>query len=142
MKKKNEEGFTFIETIIVIAITLIFSAGIGFSAAKYIDQAKVASCKNQISTFKLSLQSYYIDCGIYPTQAQGLIALWEKPLFSPVPELWNGPYLDREIPKDPWGNSYIYKSPGEKGLPFIIYSYGADGKETGDGFNADIISWK
>ncbi len=142
MKKQQDEGFTFIETIIVIAIILILSAGVGFSAIKYIDQAKIASARNQIGTFKLSLQSYYIDCGTYPNEGQGLAALWEKPVLSPVPADWNGPYLDRELPKDPWGNQYLYKAPGEKGLPFSIISYGADGMEGGEGKNADLVSWK
>lgn len=142
MRNISDEGFTFIETIIVIAIILILSASVGFSAMKYLDQAKSASCKNQIATFKLSLQSYYIDCGTYPGQAQGLAALWEKPMLSPVPPAWNGPYLDRQLPKDPWGYEYMYKSPGEKGLPFTISSFGGDGKEGGEGINADIVSWQ
>ena len=142
MSKQNEEGFTFIETIIVIAIILILSAGVGFSAMKYIDNAKLASVKNQISTYKLALESYYLDCGVYPSESQSLLALWEKPTLSPVPIRWNGPYIDQEISNDPWGYSYIYNAPGQKNLPFTIKSYGADGMEGGEGKNADIVSWK
>jgi general secretion pathway protein G len=142
VKGPQDPGFTFMETIIVITIILILSSVVGFSAVKYIERAKIAACRNQIETFRLSLQSYYLDCGMYPTEAQGLLALWEKPVISPVPPLWNGPYLDRQLPQDPWGNVYRYKNPGEKNLPFTIASYGADGLEGGDGQNADILSWE
>lgn len=142
MKLKTDAGFSFIETIVAISIILILSAAVGFSAVKYIERARLAACRNQIETFRLSLQSYLLDCGMYPTESQGLLALWEKPILSPVPPLWNGPYIDRQLPKDPWGNEYIYKNPGDKNLPFTILSYGADGKEGGEGQDADIFSWE
>ena len=141
MIKKSDEGFTFIETIITISIILILSAAVGFSAIKYIERARVASCRNQIETFRLALQAYFLDCGQFPTESQGLQALWEKPGFSPVPVRWDGPYVDRQIPKDPWGNDYVFQNPGEKNLPFSIMSYGADGKAGGEGVNAEIHSW-
>jgi general secretion pathway protein G len=142
MKLKTDKGFSFIETIIAISIILILSAAVGFSAVKYIEHAKLAACRNQIETFRLSLQAYLLDCGIYPTTGQGLLALWEKPTLAPVPATWRGPYLDRQLPKDPWGNEYVYKNPGDKDLPFTILSYGADGKEGGEDQNADIFSWE
>lgn len=125
---KNDKGFTFIETIISISIILVLSAAVGVSSIKYIDRARAASCRNQIETFRLALQSYYLDCGQYPSEAQGLQALWEKPILAPVPVRWNGPYVDRRIPDDPWVSAYFYKNPGEKNLPFTIFSYAADGK--------------
>jgi general secretion pathway protein G len=139
---KNDKGFTFIETVVTLAIILIMTAGVGFSAIRYIDGARIASCKSQIETFRLALQSYYIQCGVFPTQAQGLSALWEKPFTAPVPAAWDGPYLDKQIPKDPWGYEYIYKNPGDKNLPWSITSYGADGREGGEGQNVDILSWQ
>ena len=141
MKLKTDEGFTFIETIVAISIILILSAAVGFSAIKYVEKARIAACRNQIETFRLALHSYLLDSGQYPTEAQGLRALWEKPVLAPVPPLWDGPYTDRVIPKDPWGNEYRYKNPGDKNLPFTIVSYGAEGKEKGEGANADIYSW-
>jgi general secretion pathway protein G len=142
MKNIRDQGFTFIETIVVISIILILSAGVGFSAMKYIERAKLAACRNQIETLRLSLQAYYLDCGAYPTEAQGLMALWEKPVLSPAPPLWNGPYLDRQLPKDPWGFDYHYKNPGDKNLPYTIFSYGADGLAGGEDQNADMFSWE
>jgi general secretion pathway protein G len=139
---KNDKGFTFIETVVTLGIILIMTAGVGFTAIRYIESARLASCKNQIETFRLALQSYYLQCGAFPTQAQGLAALWEKPVIAPVPPLWNGPYLDRQVPKDPWGRGYIYKNPGDKNLPWTIMSYGADGQEGGEGQNEDILSWQ
>ena len=139
---KMDEGFTFIETLIVLSIILILSAGIGFSAVKYIEKAKVTSCLTQMSAFRIALQSYYLDCGTYPTEEQGLRALWEKPILSPVPNEWNGPYIDCEIPQDPWKHDYVYEVPGENNLPFSIISYGSDGREGGENENADIVSWK
>jgi len=138
---KSDKGFTFIETIVAISIILILSAAVGLSATKYIDRARISACRNQIETFRLALQSYYLDCGQYPTETQGIKALWEKPILVPVPPNWDGPYIDRQIPKDPWGNAYTYKNPGDKNLPFTIISYGADGKAGGEGSNADIYSW-
>jgi general secretion pathway protein G len=141
MRIKMDKGFTFIETIVAIAIILILSGVVGFSVLRYVENARTATCRNQIDIFRLSLQSYYLDCGQYPSQAQGLSALWEKPILAPVPSNWNGPYVDRRIPKDPWDNDYVYKNPGENNLPFSIMSYGADGKTGGEGTNADIYSW-
>jgi general secretion pathway protein G len=138
---KQDPGFTFIETIVTIGIILILSAAVGFSSVRYIESARLAACGNQIETLRLSLQAYYLDCGNYPSRAQGLAALWEKPVISPVPATWNGPYTDRQIPKDPWGRDYLYKNPGDKNLPFTIMSYGADGREGGEGQDADIHSW-
>jgi len=142
LKFKKDEGFSFIETIISISIILILSATVGFSAVKYIEKARITACRNQIETFRLALQSYMLDCGSYPSEAQGLSALWEKPVMSPVPARWDGPYLERQVPKDPWGNDYIYKNPGDKNLPFTILSYAAHGKPGGEGKNAAIYSWE
>jgi general secretion pathway protein G len=141
MTIKMDKGFTFIETIVTISIILILSAAVGFSAIKNVERTRLAACRNQIETFKLALQTYFLDCGQYPTEAQGLQALWQKPIQPPVPLHWDGPYIDRKLPKDPWGSDFVFKNPGEMNLPFSIMSYGADGKTGGEGTNADIYSW-
>ena len=142
MIKKTDEGFTFIETIVSISIILILSAAVGFSAIRYVDRARTAACRNQIETFRLALQAYFLDCGQYPTEVQGLGALWEQPTVAPIPSRWSGPYIDRQIPLDPWGNNFNYSNPGERNLPFSIMSFGADGKTGGESTNADIYSWQ
>jgi general secretion pathway protein G len=138
--RKNDDGWTFIETLIVMGIVLILTAAVGFSAVKQLDKARLVTAKSQLETFSLALDSYYIDNGAYPTQEQGLAALWTKPSASPVPTSWNGPYLAKPVPKDPWGNEYHYTVPGTNGLGYSLLSYGKDGAEGGDQDNADISS--
>jgi len=132
-------AWTFIETLIVIGIILILTSSVGFMAFKYIDQAKVATAKSQVDTFALALNAYYLDCKQYPDAQTGLNALWEKPAGV---DGWNGPYIAKAVPTDPWGHAYVLKIPGPNGLPFEILSLGADGAEGGAGNNADISSAK
>jgi general secretion pathway protein G len=135
-----DDGFTFLETLIVLAITVILSAGIGIPAMQQIERAKRTAAREQIETFRIALQNYYLDCHQYPEADQGLDALFEKPILSPVPASWNGPYLDRRSPPDPWGRPYEYSRETTSGLPFVVVSRGSDGKEGGSGNEADIIS--
>lgn len=141
-KYKQNNGWTFIETLIVMAIVLILIAAVGLSSVKQIDKAKLVAAKSQIETFSLALDSYYMDNGVYPSETQGLNALWKKPLSSPEPLFWNGPYISKAVPKDPWGNDYLYSIPGENGLEFTIKSLGKDGIEGGEGNDADISSFE
>lgn len=141
-KFKQNEGWTFIETLIVMAIVLILTAAVGISSVKQIDKAKLVTAKSQIETFSLALDSYYMDNGMYPSEEQGLDALWKKPNSSPEPSFWNGPYISKAVPKDPWGNEYLYLVPGENGLSFTVKSLGKDGIEGGEGNDADISSFE
>ena len=148
--KKEAEGFTYVETVAVIAIGAVLTAGSVFSATKLISAARKTAARTQIEQYSCALQTYFLDCGRFPTTEQGLSALWEKPVFYPVPEGWNGPYLEREPGHDPWGTDFKYLSaessvmPAEvpQSLPFVLISYGADGKEGGTGDADDICSWK
>jgi len=140
--KKTEEGWSFIETLIVIAIVLILTAGVGFSAIQYLDKARVVTAKSQIESFGVALEAYYIDCGKYPSTEQGLSALWKKTEIAPIPNNWNGPYMYKKIPQDPWGTEYEYFTPGPEGLKYGIRSFGADGREGGENTDADIVSWE
>ena len=137
----QDDGWTFLETLIVLAIVLILTATVGFMGFKNLEKAKQVAAKSQVETFTIALQSYYLDCGAYPTSEQGLTALWEKPGTVPVPESWDGPYLAKRIPLDPWGEEYRYEIPGLSGLPFALQSYGADRTEGGEGADADVTSW-
>ncbi len=139
-KKQLSCGWTFIETLIVMAIVLVLTVSVGFSAAKQLDKAKVVSAQSQISTFCLALDSYYLDNGFYPSETQGLEALWEKPSGSPFPKNWNGPYVSKKITEDPWGNKFIYRTGDRKGLPFTVISFGKNGIEGGEGYDRDISS--
>lgn len=150
-KRKNEKAaFTFVETLAVLAITAALLAGSTVSITKMVMQAKKLSAKNQIQEFGAALQSYFLDCGRFPTTEQGLIALWEKPILYPVPESWAGPYLESEPGEDPWGTNFEYISaessvmPSEvpQALPYVLISYGADKEKGGEGNGEDIVSWK
>jgi len=136
------EGFSYIEVIVVLAIMLILGGIIGLNSLRLIDQARQASAENQIAVFHVALSKYYFDCGRYPTEYQGLAALWEKPQLEPVPEAWNGPYLNKRPDTDPWNNEYYYSEENTFGLPYVIVSYGADGKQGGSDKDADIVSWE
>lgn len=138
---KEENGWSFMETLIVIAIVMVLTASVGFMAVGSLEKARVAATQGQIDSFCLALEAYYIDCGMYPTKEQGLESLRKKPSIEPVSQYWNGPYIYKDIPKDPWGNSYEYIVPGVDGNPYGIRSLGADGKEGGDEKNKDITSW-
>lgn len=140
--KKKLEGFTYIETLVCLLVILLLTAVVGISAIKMMDRAKDAKCRKEIQAFCEALNEYYAECSVFPSQEQGLEALWTKPYLYPVPSGWNGPYLDGEVPLDPWGNEYHYNVPGENNLPYEVFSYGSDGKSGGEGTAKDIYSWK
>ncbi len=141
-KKDKQAGFTFIEIMVAMLILIILIGSAGFTYIRYVSRARVVAAKNQLENFSIALNSYFLDCDRYPTGDQGLQALWEKPVLEPVPDGWNGPYLNKKVPKDPWGNEYEYKSPGPYGLPFGIRSFGSDGMEGGEGNDKDVVSWE
>lgn len=148
MKKKlteilrNEDGWSFMETLIVIAIILILTTTVGFMAINSLEKSRVAAARTQIESFATAIEAYYIDCGNFPTTEQGLSALRKQPETEPSSENWGGPYLYKDAPKDPWGNEYEYMSPAPDGSPYGIRSFGADGIEGGEDKNADIKSWE
>ncbi|HAH60848.1 MAG TPA: type II secretion system protein GspG [Treponema sp.] len=139
--EKNEDGWSFMETLIVIAVVLVLTAAVGFMAIGSLQKARRASAQSQIDSFCVALEAYFIDCGQYPTVEQGLSALRKKPSVEPVSDNWGGPYLYKEPPKDPWGSEYEYTVPGPDGNSYGIRSFGADGKEGGTDENTDITSW-
>lgn len=141
-KSINERGFTLIEIMVVIVILGILAA---FIAPKFIGQeekARKIQAKVQIKSLESALQFYKLDTGNYPTTEQGLQALVEPPSTGELAKSWReGGYLEKgKVPNDPWGNPYIYLSPGAHG-DFDIISYGADGISGGEGKNEDINNW-
>jgi general secretion pathway protein G len=106
---------------------------------KNVGKGKVTAAKAQIANFQTALGSYKLEVGTFPTTEEGLQALRVKPLSA---TRWDGPYLVKEIPSDPWGNPYVYKFPDEHGDEPDIVCYGADGREGGEGENEDVVSWK
>jgi len=138
----NKKGFTFIELMAVIVILGILATLIMPRIFGRIEEAKITSAKLQIKNFESALKLFYLDNGFYPSTEQGLKALIEKPTIGRIPEKWReGGYLEKKkIPKDPWGHDYVYLSPGRNGEEYEIISYGRDGKEGGEGPDADISS--
>ncbi len=136
-ERKNERGFTLLELMIVIVILGILGAVVAPRLMDEPDKARVTQARMQIENFSTAIKRFYLDNGFYPSTDQGLDALVEKPHSGRTPSNYpeNG-YISK-IPLDPWGNEYIYTAPGRK-THFEILSYGADGTEGGDGYNADI----
>lgn len=139
--RNPDDGWTFVETLIVLGIILLLTASVGFMAIRYFAKAQTVAARSQIETLATALQAYFLDCGAFPSQEQGLEALYAKPTREPVPERWFGPYIAKAVPKDPWGREYVYSVPGPDGMPFGISSLGRDGAAGGEGENADIVSW-
>ncbi len=139
MNRKNEKGFTLIELLVVVIIIGVLAAFVGPKIIGRVGQSQVTAAKNQIGALESSLDMFFIDNGRYPTTEEGLEALNKKPDGA---KKWRGPYLKKKLPKDPWGNDYVYRCPGNDGRDYEIISYGADGEEGGEGDNADIVSWE
>lgn len=139
-KRKNrlQAGITLIEMLVVVTIIALFAALVVPSMFKKSDQAKVTAARAQINSFMTALGAYKLDTGVFPSTEDGLQALRVKPANL---DQWQGPYLPKEVPLDPWHHPYVYKYPGDHGDEPDIISYGADGQPGGDGFNADIVSW-
>jgi len=133
-----ELGFTLVEILVVITIIGLIMGLVGPRVLNYLGESKVKAAKIQIESFNSALDLFYLDAGRYPSSAEGLTALAQRPGGA---QSWNGPYLrGAAVPNDPWGRPYVYRSPGEHG-PYDIVSYGADGQEGGTGTAADITSW-
>ncbi|MDE0186006.1 MAG: type II secretion system major pseudopilin GspG [Candidatus Poribacteria bacterium] len=138
--KAGESGVTLIELLIVIVILGLLAGVIALNVMPQIDNAKVATSRQDIERLKMALNLYSLQVGDYPTTEQGLEALWNPP--NPVPANWNGPYVEKPKFEDSWGNEYIYQYPGNHaGYNYDLYSLGKDGKQGGDGYNADITNW-
>jgi len=139
---KNNKGFTLLEIIVVVFILSLLVAIVAPKIIGRTDDARIAEAKVQIKNFETALKLFKLDNGFYPATEQGLDSLIEKPTTGQIPQKYReGGYLEqRKIPLDPWSNPYVYISPGIYG-DFDIFSFGADGKEGGEGKDADIKSW-
>jgi len=139
-KARATAGVTLIEMLVVMTIIALFAALVVPNMLHHGDAARVTKAHADIQSFMTALAAYKLDTGLFPTSDQGLRALREKP--NDVAQ-WAGPYIQQDVPKDPWSRDYVYKFPGEHdpSEPEIV-CYGADGQPGGDGINADIVSWK
>jgi general secretion pathway protein G len=134
----SRAGFTLVEMLVVLVIIGLIMGLVGPRVLNYLTDAREKTARLQIESFSNALDLFYIDAGRYPTSAEGLGALAQRP---PGIDVWNGPYVKGgAVPKDPWGNPYVYRSPGQHGN-YDIVSLGSDGRDGGEGSNADVNSW-
>jgi general secretion pathway protein G len=136
--RKTNKGITLIELLVVMVIIAMFATLVGSRLFRNVEKGRQTVAKEQITEFESNLDIYRLDVGRYPSTEEGLQALRARP--SGV-ENWDGPYLKKDVPMDPWGHAYVYRFPGQHG-DFDLLSYGADGQEGGDGDAADIKNWK
>jgi general secretion pathway protein G len=134
----QQDGFTLIELIVVVIIIGLLAGLVLPQFIKQGEKATAKAAKAQIELLGTALDTFRLDASRYPTTQEGLHALTQKPAGV---DRWDGPYLKKEVPNDPWGKPYIYKSPGDHG-PYDIISYGADGVPGGEGTDRDVVSWE
>ncbi|MFA4827633.1 MAG: type II secretion system major pseudopilin GspG [Thermodesulfovibrionales bacterium] len=137
------KGFTLLEIIVVVFILALLTAIVAPKIIGRTDDARIVEAKIQIKNFETALKLFKLDNGFYPGTEQGIEALVKKPETGKIPKNYRegGYFEQKKMPLDPWGNSYIYASPGLQG-DFDIISLGADGKEGGEGKDADIKNWE
>jgi general secretion pathway protein G len=129
---KSKDGFSMIELMIVVAIMAVLATLTASNFSGFMDKAKVTKAQTDIQTLSTTLESYKLDNGNYPSSDEGLKKLLDDGKLK----------RKKDVLLDPWGNQYNYRFPGQTGESYEIWSYGADGKEGGEGYNKDIKSWE
>ena len=136
--ERVQHGFTLLELLVVMVIIGLLVGYVGPMYFKQVGKSEIKATRAQIDSFGKALDQYRLDTGHYPSTEQGLASLIDKPSNE---NKWDGPYLKKNVPPDPWGNPYLYKCPGDHG-EYDIISYGKDGAAGGTGEAADIGNWE
>jgi len=131
-------GFTLMEMLVVLAIIGLIVGLVGPRILGTVDRESPKIAATQAKLLRGAIENFRLDVGRYPTQEESLTALVKKPADPPIAARWRGPYIDGDLPLDPWKNPYVYSAPGANGQPFALYSLGADGKRGGEGDAADV----
>ena len=135
--RRRSGGFTLLELLVVLVIIGLLAGYVGPKYFAQIGKSEVKVARAQITALGKALDQFRLDNGDYPSTEQGLVALVQRPANAPK---WDGPYLSKAVPSDPWGTAYVFSMPGEHG-EYDLLSYGKDGKPGGEGENAEITSW-
>lgn len=136
VQPRRQSGFTLLELLVVIVIIGLLAAYVGPKYFSQLSKSEVTVARAQMEAFEKSLDTYRLDIGRYPTTEEGIAALMTAPATAGAK--WNGPYLKKAVPSDPWGHPYQYRAPGAKS-EYEIVSTGKDGQPGGTGDNADIV---
>jgi general secretion pathway protein G len=140
---RSVQGMTLIEILVVIIVLGLLAGLVGPQIVGRVSEARTQTAKTQIDLMSVALDNYRLDNGRYPTTDQGLQALREEPTREPLPQNWRGPYLQKEVPQDPWGRPYVYVSPGEANpSAYDLLTLGRDGTPGGEGEDIDVKSWE
>lgn len=135
---RSTAGFTLLEMLVVLVIIGLIASLVGPRLFSRVDSSKVQVAETQVRLLRGAVETFRLEVGRLPSAEEGLGVLYSPPADERARARWRGPYLDEQVPADPWGNPYQYSIPGRDGLPFAIYSLGADGKRGGEGNDADI----
>ena len=137
---KNRNGFTLLELIVVIIVLGLLAGLVAPQIFGRVSEAKTTAAKTQMALIGTALDNFRLDNASYPTTEQGLQGLRDKPTREPIPTNWKGPYLRKEVPLDPWGRAYVFRSPGTRNANgFDLMTLGRDGKTGGAGEDADLV---
>lgn len=138
LNRRYTAGFTLLEMLVVLVIIGLLAGLVGPRLFGKVDSSKVKAAEAQIKMLRGALETLRLDIGRFPNADEKLSMLYQRPTDEKLKSRWHGPYLDEEVPLDPWGNPYQYTLPGREGQPFALYSFGADGQSGGEEFNADV----
>lgn len=136
--RNTHRGFTLLEMLVVLVIIGLIASLVGPRLFTRVETSKVQVAETQVRMLRGALETFRLDVGRLPTEAEGLAVLYAAPTDERVRTRWRGPYLDEPVPLDPWNNPYQYSVPGRDGMAFALYSLGADGQRGGEDVNADI----
>lgn len=135
---RKSAGFSLLEMLVVLVIIGLIASLVGPRLFSRVDTSKVQVADTQVRMLRGAIETYRLEVGRLPAADEGLGVLYTPPADERLKARWRGPYLDEQVPLDPWDNPYVYSIPGANGMPFALYSLGADGVRGGEGNDADI----